>query len=76
MTTIETVTVTADDLTVSRLLWRRFKEPRLGLVERVLELNPGLSLAGPIIPASTAVRIPIDPPAATPTTRPVVSLWD
>lgn len=57
--TIETVKVEREGLTLSRIIWRRFKKQVPGLVERVLDINPGLSALGPILPVGTVIKIPI-----------------
>lgn len=45
-----------------------------GIVEQVLQINPGLADLGPRLPQGTPVRLPELP--ETPTTAPSVSLWD
>lgn len=57
--TIETIKVEREGLTLSRIIWRRFKKQVPGLVERVLDINPGLSALGPILPVGTVIKIPI-----------------
>lgn len=75
--TTETITVSADGLTVELLVWRRYRRPIVGLVEQVLELNPGLAqLASPHIPLGTRVVLPVLQEAAQPAEREIVQLWD
>lgn len=74
-TTFEEYEVKSEGFTISRIIWRRFKKPMLGMHERILELNQGLAARGPELPVGTKLIIPIDPPAATPN-REVVQLWD
>ena len=62
---IETITVEGEFLTVSLLVWRKFKRPMPGLVERIFEINPGLADTGAFLPVGTQVLFPI------PTPRPV-----
>ncbi len=73
--TYEEYTVKNRGFTISKIIWRRFKKPMLGMHERVLALNPGLAAKGPELPEGTVIRIPIDPPSTTPG-REVIQLWD
>jgi phage tail protein X len=59
---IETITVTQEGITLSRLLWRRFGRRMPGLHEKVLDLNVGLADLGAEIPVGTALRVPIETP--------------
>ncbi|MGA0615956.1 tail protein X [Paracoccus sp. KR1-242] len=74
-THIEAVTVKGDGLTLSLLVWRRFRKPMPGLVEQILDLNQGLAALGPILPFGTVVRmpIPVEAEAAQPQAR--IQLW-
>jgi phage tail protein X len=57
------ITVEGDFVTVDLLVWRRYKTPALGVVERMLEDNPHLAKLhklSPFLPVGTQVRIPID----------------
>lgn len=71
----ETITVRGDGITLSLLVWRRFRQPMPGLVEQVYDLNPGLADLGPILPYETSVTMPIpaDEAAAEPRAR--ITLW-
>lgn len=60
--TIESHTVSSENLTVSLLVWRRFKRPMPGLIERIYELNRDLGEAGPYLPVGTVVLLPIPAP--------------
>lgn len=60
--TIETITVQIEGVTLSRLLWARFKRPMPGIVERVLSANPRLAALGAVIPVGTAIKVPIPAP--------------
>lgn len=60
--TFETVTVVGENLTVSLLLWRRFKRPTPGLTERLYAVNPRLASFGPFLPVGTVLRIPVPAP--------------
>ena len=72
--TIETVTIEGEAITASLLIWRRFKRPMPGLVERLYELNPRLTLVGPFLPLGTVVRLPIPAAKLEPEITPV-RLW-
>jgi phage tail protein X len=72
--TIETVKVEREGLTLSRIIWRRFKRQVPGLVERVLDVNPGLSALGPTLPVGTVIEIPIPNVRQNPDVTPV-RLW-
>lgn len=63
MTSItETVTVEGDDLTLSLIVWRRFKRPMPGLVEAILDQNPGLADLGQTLPVGTTFQMPVPVP--------------
>jgi phage tail protein X len=59
---IEKVTVEGDDLTLSLIVWRRFRRPMPGLVERVYDENPGLADLGQFLPIGTVFSLPIPQP--------------
>ena len=71
---IETVTVEGDGLTVSTIVWRRFKRPMLGLVEAIYDLNPGLADLGQTLPVGTSFDMPIPIPRAQQVLDPM-RLW-
>lgn len=58
-TMTQTVTVEGDALTVSLIVWRRFIRPMPGLVEAILDANPGLADLGPILPLGTVFEMPV-----------------
>jgi phage tail protein X len=70
----ERITVMGDDLTVSLIVWRRFHRPMPGLVEQVLDLNPGLADAGHYLPLGTIFYLPIPIPRKEPILEPI-KLW-
>ena len=75
----ETITVKGEGITLTLLIWRRFKRKPRGYVERVLDANPGLSDSGPFLPVGAQVKLPLGGIAAA--TGPgagskVVSIWD
>lgn len=73
-TTYETVTVETERLTLSVIVWRRFRTQTDRVVERIYEENPGLALSGPFLPVGATFRMPIDQPRETTTVSPI-SLW-
>lgn len=72
--TIETVIIQGEAITASLLVWRRFRKPMPGLVERVLDINPGLADAGVFLPLGAAVKIPIPVARPAPEVTPI-RLW-
>jgi len=56
---IERITVEGDALTVSLIVWRRFKRPMPGLVAAILDINPGLADLGSILPLGTVFEMPV-----------------
>ncbi|MDQ0301345.1 tail protein X [Ancylobacter polymorphus] len=73
--TYEEHEVKNEGFTLSRIIWRRFKRPMIGMHERILNLNQGLAAKGPELPIGTKIVIPIDPPSAAPASD-IVQLWD
>lgn len=67
------VTKTQQGDTVDMLCWRHFGRTQ-GLVEVVLELNPGLADYGAVLPHGLIVEIP-EAPQDKPET-PQIKLWD
>jgi phage tail protein X len=68
------VKVAGEGVSVDLLIWREYKRPMIGLVEKVLDTNPGLAALGPILPVGTLVKLPtVKPPPVTEIA--VVRLW-
>lgn len=59
--------------TVDALCWRHYGRTA-GVVEAVLDANPGLADQGPVLPAGLLVNLP-EQQAAAPEQQ-MVSLWD
>lgn len=59
MSETEKVVVRGDGITLPLLIWRRFRKPMPGLVERTLDINPGLAARGIFLDPGTEVLIPI-----------------
>ena len=76
LTTAEVITVAARGQTLERILSKRHRRQIPGLVERALDINPGLAALGPIIPLGTVVRLPIPTTADLRNATDVVQLWD
>lgn len=70
----ETVTVTEDGVSVSRLIWRKHLRPMPGLVEITYDANPGLAAHGTLLPRGTSFILPIPEPRAEPTIG-AIRLW-
>jgi len=68
----ETVTAQRFDA-VDQLVWRR-RGRTAGLVEQVLDTNPGLAARGMLLDAGTTFTLPAAPAAAP--MRETVKLWD
>ena len=58
--------------TVDALVWRHYGRTA-GLVELVLDANPGLSAHGPVLPMGTPVLLPPLPLAPT---RSIINIWE
>lgn len=72
---IETITVAGYGLTLSKIVWRRFRKPMPGVVEKTLNATPGLSAKGPILPLGTVINLVVPGEAPTTPSRAVVRLW-
>ena len=70
----ETVTVAGDGLTVSLIVWRRFRRPMPGLVEDIYDINPGLADYGQILPVGITFEMPIPIPREQQVLDPI-RLW-
>lgn len=73
MAAYETIHALQGD-TLDELLWRETGRGS-GLVEAVLDANPGLAGIGPILPDGHAVLLPIAANTAAPPAA-IVQLWD
>ncbi len=70
----ETVTVEGLFITVSLIVWRRFRRPMPGLVEEIYALNPGLGDPGPYLAEGTVFSMPVPTPREPAILDPV-KLW-
>lgn len=69
-----TVTVNGEGLVLDLILWRQYGVRGRDLLEATLELNPGLSALGLILPLGTIIILP-DLPAASQAAVTVTSLF-
>lgn len=59
--------------TIDAICWR-FYGRTAGVVEQVLDANPGLANHGPVLPNGTLINMP--EAATQPAQRQLVNLWD
>jgi phage tail protein X len=71
---VEPVTVEGEFITVSLIVWRRFRRPMPGLVELILDRNPGLADLEPYLPVGTTFGMPVPAPRVPAIFDPV-KLW-
>lgn len=74
-TVIESVEITEGETTISKIIWRKFKRPMPGLLERVVVLNYDLVEDGYYLPVGSVLQLPIDTDPEPETSVPV-RLWD
>lgn len=69
-------TVMIEGLTVANIIWRKFRRQPDGFLEKVLEMNHGLS-DETFVPVGTTITLPIEELAEkSSTSTDVVRLWD
>jgi phage tail protein X len=73
---IETVALAGEGMMLDAILWQRFRKPTPGLLEKALDINPGLAALGPMLPHGTIINIPVQRQVAQAPTLAPVSLWD
>ena len=71
---VERVPVEGEFITVPLIVWRRFKRPMPGLVEQILDRNPGLAELGPFLPVGTIFDMPVPTPREPAILEPI-RLW-
>ena len=74
MSGMRIIRVAGEGVSVDLLVWREYRRPMPGLVEAVLDSNPGLAALGPILPVGTLVKLPLLKPAPVAELA-VVRLW-
>lgn len=70
----ELITVAGDFITADTLVWRRYRQKSLGILEQLLDANPHLSIIHretPFLPVGTIVRMPIDSDTLTGKPQPI-----
>jgi phage tail protein X len=72
----EIITIRGDEISVERLVSRRFRDYMPGYVERVFDLNPGLAAMGPFLAVGTRVWLPTPLLAETQGKVNVLKLWE
>lgn len=80
ITGFELMQVMGDFVTADLIVWRRYKRPAPGILEKMLDANPQLAYVHrytPFIPPGTYVRVPIDPDllAGKPQASQTTNLW-
>lgn len=73
---VEIVTIKGDEISVDRLVARRFKKYMPGYVERVLDSNQGLAGQGPLLGVGTQVKLPRPARAEEQAAIRVLKLWE
>lgn len=71
---VETVVVQGQGLTVSLIVWRRFRRPMPGLVEAIYARNRELAESGPFLPVGATFEMPIPIPRSQERLEPI-KLW-
>jgi len=71
---VELVTVEGEFISVSLIIWRRFRRPMPRLLEQILDLNPGLAALGPYLPVGTRFNMPVPTPREPALLEPI-TLW-
>ena len=59
---VEPVTVEGEFITVSLIVWRRFRRPMPGLVEQTYDMNLGLGELGAFLPVGATFDMPVPTP--------------
>jgi phage tail protein X len=72
--------VASEYVTADLIVWKRYRNKAIGIVETMLDANPQLAFChrvSPFIPVGTFVRVPIDPDliAGKPQVKSQDSLW-
>jgi phage tail protein X len=72
----EVITIRGEELTVERLVARRFRDYMPGYVERVFDINPGLAAMGPFMTVGSKVLLPRPTIQEVQGEVDVLKLWD
>jgi phage tail protein X len=69
--------INSEGFTLAQLIWRFLNRQPAGYAEAVLDANPGLADAGPMIPVGTTIRFPLDEiPDEAEQSQQTIHLWD
>lgn len=68
-------TVLIEECTLANVIWRKFGRQPIGLIEKVIERNPGIC-SEEIIPVGTVIIFPVSDMAEASPRNDVVRLWD
>jgi len=71
----ETIRVEAQGLTISTIIWRRYRRLKPGMFERTLDLNPGLAQAGVFLPVGYDLVMPVETKNVV-ADQGAIALWD
>jgi phage tail protein X len=71
-----TEVIKTEMMTVSQLVWRLLRRQPTGYVERVLELNRGISSQGPFLTVGSTVMLPLENIDNQSADASVIRLWD
>lgn len=72
----EVITIAGDEISVSLLAARRFRDYMPGYVERCFDFNPGLAAQGPFLTLGTKVLLPTPTLQETQGKVIVLKLWE
>lgn len=67
--------VKLNGMTVAQIIWKKFRRQPTGYIERVLALNPKLSLTM-TVPFNTEITFPVENIETQAKREDVVRLWD
>jgi len=73
---MEKIKITGEGMTLSRLVWNRFHQPKPGLVERIMDVNPRIVDQGEYLPPGLEVIVPVEQTPDDEQVVETVSLWD
>jgi phage tail protein X len=73
---VEVITIRGEEISVDKLVARRFRQYLPGYVERVLDVNPHLAEQGPFLAVGTKVILPPPNTQEKQGAIKVLKLWD
>lgn len=71
---VEEITVEGEGLTLSRLIWNRFRAVSETTLAGIYDMNPEISEVGTFMPVGLVIRLPIYDKAESPEVK-TVTLW-